>query len=58
MDRSNLVLMVILNLDSTAAKESMFAWDFSFKKLQRVTLLGHRWELPGNYPIFTVVMAI
>ena len=21
-------------------------------------LSGHRWELPGNYPFFTVVMAI
>ena len=20
--------------------------------------VGHRWELPGNYPVFTVVMVI
>ena len=23
-----------------------------------VSTLKHRWELPGNYPVFTVVMAI
>ena len=22
------------------------------------TYIGHRWELPGNYPVFTVVMVI
>ena len=32
MDGSNYVLMVILNLDATAAKESMFARDCSLKK--------------------------
>ena len=25
---------------------------------QKVNTTPHRWELPGNYPVFTVVMAI
>ena len=34
-----------------------------FNKLIRLEMLWtvrhrHRWELPGNYPVFTVVMAI
>ena len=35
MDGSNYVLMVILNLDATAEKESMFARDFSLKKTSK-----------------------
>ena len=36
MNSSNSVSIVILNLDVTAAKYSMFTRDCSFKKLQRV----------------------
>ena len=35
MDGSNYVLMIILNLDATTEKESMFARDLSLKKISR-----------------------
>ena len=39
MNVSNSVSMVILNFYANAAKESVFARDFSFKKIQKVNVL-------------------
>ena len=34
--------------------ENEYRYQWRKSKLGR----GHRWELPGNYPLFTVVMVI